>query len=245
MIDRVFGPSALFLVEKLKASSKSGTPVNMEASFSQLTLDVIGKVCLFVCVSVCVYVHVRMPMCVSVPLLADMSVMSVKRYIYCFQMHTQAVFNYDFNSLTTDSPIIQAVYTALKETESRATDLLPVWKVGRASNYVTTFAASVTATSFLPCLFVVALFLLALPLGLQKPLAKIFTHPYCFPLPFSKQLPFISAFIPRQRKALEAVELIRNTTNDLIKKCKVGWQACLFEYEYLRILVSKLVVLIV
>jgi len=42
---------------------------------------------------------------------------------------TQAVFNYDFNSLTTDSPIIQAVYTALKETESRATDLFPYWKV--------------------------------------------------------------------------------------------------------------------
>jgi len=44
MIDRVFGPSALFLVDKLKAPSKTGAPVNMEASFSQLTLDVIGKV---------------------------------------------------------------------------------------------------------------------------------------------------------------------------------------------------------
>ena len=37
----------------------------------------------------------------------------------------KAVFNYDFNSLTKDSPVIQAVYTALKETEQRATDLLP------------------------------------------------------------------------------------------------------------------------
>jgi carotene epsilon-monooxygenase len=44
MIDRVFGPSALFLVDRLKAPSQSGAPVNMEASFSQLTLDVIGKV---------------------------------------------------------------------------------------------------------------------------------------------------------------------------------------------------------
>ncbi len=44
MIDRVFGPSALFLVDKLKAPSKTGAPVNMEAAFSQLTLDVIGKV---------------------------------------------------------------------------------------------------------------------------------------------------------------------------------------------------------
>jgi len=39
----------------------AGAPVNMEAAFSQLTLDVIGK----------------------------------------------ALFNYDFNSLTTDSPLIQ------------------------------------------------------------------------------------------------------------------------------------------
>eukprot|EP00967_Tisochrysis_lutea_P120999 scaffold198942_cov19-Tisochrysis_lutea.AAC.1 len=44
MIDRVFGPSALFLVDKLKTPSKTGAPVNMEAAFSQLTLDVIGKV---------------------------------------------------------------------------------------------------------------------------------------------------------------------------------------------------------
>ncbi|GFR43972.1 hypothetical protein Agub_g5116 [Astrephomene gubernaculifera] len=73
----------------------------------------------------------------------------------------KAVFNYDFNSLTSDSPIIQAVYTALKETETRATDLLPLWK-----------------------------------------------------------FPALAWLIPRQRKALEAVELIRRTTNDLIRKCK-------------------------
>nr|APW83735.1 cytochrome P450 carotenoid hydroxylase 97C [Dunaliella salina]APW83739.1 cytochrome P450 carotenoid hydroxylase 97C [Dunaliella salina] len=115
MIDRVFGPSALFLVDKLKTPSKTGAPVNMEAAFSQLTLDVIGK----------------------------------------------AVFNYNFDALTTDSPIIQAVYTALKETESRATDLFPYWKI-----------------------------------------------------------PFIAALVPRQRKAQEAVALIRQTTNDLIRKCK-------------------------
>lgn len=59
----------------------------MEAAFSQLTLDIIGK----------------------------------------------SVFNYDFNSLTSDSPLIQAVYTALKETETRATDLFPYWKVGEAA----------------------------------------------------------------------------------------------------------------
>ena len=56
---------------------------------------------------------------------------------------------------------VQAVYTALKETESRATDLLPLWK-----------------------------------------------------------FPPLAPFIPRQRKALEAVKLIRRTTEELIAKCK-------------------------
>lgn len=39
-----------------------------------------------------------------------------------------SVFNYNFDSLTSDSPVIQAVYTALKEAESRSTDILPYWK---------------------------------------------------------------------------------------------------------------------
>eukprot|EP00252_Welwitschia_mirabilis_P026666 TRINITY_DN8810_c0_g1_i1.p1 TRINITY_DN8810_c0_g1~~TRINITY_DN8810_c0_g1_i1.p1 ORF type:complete len:569 (-),score=100.49 TRINITY_DN8810_c0_g1_i1:171-1877(-) len=40
-----------------------------------------------------------------------------------------SLFNYDFDSLTSDSELINAVYTALKETESRTTDLFPYWKV--------------------------------------------------------------------------------------------------------------------
>ncbi|KAA3471960.1 carotene epsilon-monooxygenase, chloroplastic [Gossypium australe] len=39
-----------------------------------------------------------------------------------------SVFNYNFDSLTTDSPVIDAVYTALKEAELRSTDILPYWK---------------------------------------------------------------------------------------------------------------------
>ena len=39
-----------------------------------------------------------------------------------------SVFNYNFDSLSTDSPVIDAVYTALKEAEARSTDLLPYWK---------------------------------------------------------------------------------------------------------------------
>ena len=68
MINRVFGPSAIFACDKLQAAEKSGTSVNIEAVFSQLTLDIIGK----------------------------------------------AVFNYDFNSLTTDSPLIQVRVLALR-----------------------------------------------------------------------------------------------------------------------------------
>lgn len=39
-----------------------------------------------------------------------------------------SVFNYNFDSLTADSPVIDAVYTALKEAEARSTDILPYWK---------------------------------------------------------------------------------------------------------------------
>ncbi|PRW34039.1 carotene epsilon- chloroplastic isoform A [Chlorella sorokiniana] len=115
MLDRVFGESALHLNKKLEVAAASGEAIDMEACFSQLTLDVIGK----------------------------------------------AVFNYDFNSLNKNTPVIQAVYTALKETETRATDLLPYWK-----------------------------------------------------------FPIINLFVPRQQKAAAAVQLIRETTEELIAKCK-------------------------
>lgn len=83
MVDRVFAPSALRLAAKLSDAARREQPVNVEACFSQLTLDVIGK----------------------------------------------AIFNFDFDSITVESPLIQAVYTALKETESRSTDILPYWQV--------------------------------------------------------------------------------------------------------------------
>ncbi|MBA0591474.1 hypothetical protein Gorai_020149 [Gossypium raimondii] len=44
-----------------------------------------------------------------------------------------SVFNYNFDSLTTDSPVIDAVYTALKEAELRSTDILPYWKASSSS----------------------------------------------------------------------------------------------------------------
>lgn len=41
-----------------------------------------------------------------------------------------SVFNYNFDSLNADSPVIEAIYTALKEAEARSTDILPYWKAG-------------------------------------------------------------------------------------------------------------------
>uniref|UniRef100_A0A1D1YKY1 Carotene epsilon-monooxygenase, chloroplastic n=1 Tax=Anthurium amnicola TaxID=1678845 RepID=A0A1D1YKY1_9ARAE len=83
MVDKVFAKCALRLVEKLEPDALSGSPVNMEEKFSQLTLDVIGL----------------------------------------------SLFNYNFDSLTSDSPVIEAVYAALKEAEARSTDILPYWKI--------------------------------------------------------------------------------------------------------------------
>lgn len=40
-----------------------------------------------------------------------------------------SLFNYNFDALTADSPVIDAVYTALKEAELRSTDILPYWKI--------------------------------------------------------------------------------------------------------------------
>lgn len=122
MLEKVFEPCAEQMVKELdkKIAVSPDQAVDMEAYFSQLTLDVIGK----------------------------------------------AVFNYDFNSLTTNSPLIQAVYTSLKETEQRATDLLPIWKI-----------------------------------------------------------PFMCDIIPRQIKVKEAVQIIRNTTEELIAKCKAMVEA--------------------
>ena len=37
------------------------------------------------------------------------------------------VFNYDFGSITTESPVIQAVYGLLKEAEHRSTFYIPYW----------------------------------------------------------------------------------------------------------------------
>eukprot|EP00210_Caulerpa_lentillifera_P002587 g2481.t1 len=87
MINYVHVPTTQHLLQKLDTVAEKGTCINMEACFSQLTLDVVGK----------------------------------------------AVFNYDFESLKKDSELIQAVYTALKETEQRATDLFPLWKLPLSS----------------------------------------------------------------------------------------------------------------
>ena len=41
----------------------------------------------------------------------------------------KAVFNYDFDSLKKDDPVIKAVYTVLREAEYRSVTFIPYWKV--------------------------------------------------------------------------------------------------------------------
>lgn len=73
----------------------------------------------------------------------------------------KAVFNYEFDSLTTDDPVIQAVYTTLREAEYRSTYPIPYW-------------------NFAPLRYLV----------------------------------------PRQRECTAALEVISNTLDELIAKCK-------------------------
>ena len=48
----------------------------------------------------------------------------------------KAVFNYDFGSVTAESPVIQAVYCALKEAEHRSITPLPYWNIPLANQLV-------------------------------------------------------------------------------------------------------------
>lgn len=106
-----------------------------------------------------------------------------------------SVFNYNFDALNSDSPVIEAVYTSLKEAEARSTDLLPYWK--ESSFLITRFL--IWSLDFLcvcqfSCLFISRSLLL--------------------------QVGFLCKIIPRQIKAEKAVSVIRETVEDLIAKCK-------------------------
>lgn len=45
----------------------------------------------------------------------------------------KAIFNYDFGSVTKESPIIQSVYSVLKEAEHRSTTPAPYWQLPLAN----------------------------------------------------------------------------------------------------------------
>lgn len=47
----------------------------------------------------------------------------------------KAVFNYDFGSVTSESPIVKAVYRTLQEAEHRSTSFIPYWSLPFASHY--------------------------------------------------------------------------------------------------------------
>jgi cytochrome P450 family 97 subfamily B polypeptide 3 len=48
----------------------------------------------------------------------------------------KAVFNYEFGSVTSESPVIKAVYSALKEAEHRSITPLPYWNIPLANQLV-------------------------------------------------------------------------------------------------------------
>lgn len=48
----------------------------------------------------------------------------------------KAIFNFEFDSVNSESPIIKAVYRALKETEHRSMMFLPYWKIPGARSVV-------------------------------------------------------------------------------------------------------------
>ncbi|EWM20002.1 cytochrome p450 [Nannochloropsis gaditana] len=41
----------------------------------------------------------------------------------------KAVFNYDFGSVTSESPVIKSVYSTLREAEHRSMSFVPYWKL--------------------------------------------------------------------------------------------------------------------
>ena len=48
----------------------------------------------------------------------------------------KAVFNYDFGSVTNESPVVKAVYRALQEAEHRSTSFIPYWNLPLAKHYM-------------------------------------------------------------------------------------------------------------
>lgn len=48
----------------------------------------------------------------------------------------KAVFNYNFGSVTNESPVVKAVYRALQEAEYRSTSFIPYWHLPFAKHYL-------------------------------------------------------------------------------------------------------------
>ena len=48
----------------------------------------------------------------------------------------RAVFNYNFSSVETESPIVKAVYRALQEAEHRSTSFIPYWNIPFARHFM-------------------------------------------------------------------------------------------------------------
>ena len=127
MLQRVFASSAQQMCAKIEKEMASGKPINMEAVFNQLTLDVIGKA---------VFNYDFDSLTTDSPVI-QVSANHVHSLAQAWSSVVTAriclalLANTLKNSVT--CPLgMQAVYTALKETETRATDVLAYWKVPRS-----------------------------------------------------------------------------------------------------------------
>lgn len=72
----------------------------------------------------------------AAPLMAPFLLLLLLLYRRCsvsLDIIGKAIFNYDFGSVTKESPIIQSVYSVLKEAEHRSTTPAPYWQLPLAN----------------------------------------------------------------------------------------------------------------
>ena len=71
----------------------------------------------------------------------------------------KAIFNYDFGSVTKESPVIQSVYSVLKEAEHRSMTPAPYWEIPLANTASTRMSSPVGQWCFSVCSCSAAIFL--------------------------------------------------------------------------------------
>jgi len=118
----LFGYCNVPLVAALEKASASGASVEMEERFCSVALDIIGKrwvVQLTVCIMIILYIVVDETPPQLTPPPSPLS-----------------VFNYEFGSVNSESPVVKCVYSALLEAEHRSMTPAPYWDLPFANEVV-------------------------------------------------------------------------------------------------------------